>query len=331
MGFHESQNAARLARMSTWLKAFADRFLGRALRPSFREAHEPLRRELERNACLTARALVAQWDARGTPPTRLRDAEFRVFSQFGEDGIIQYLIRRVPMADEAFIEFGVEDYTESNTRFLLVNNNWRGLIIDGDPQLASHLRRDPIYWRQELMAVSAFVTTENINGIFEAAGFRGDIGLLSVDVDGNDYWLWKAIAAVQPRIVVCEYNSLFGDRYSVSVPYRADFDKTRAHFSNLYFGASLPALCHLAEEKGYRFVGSNSQGHNAFFVRADVLGELPALSAQEGYVRSRFRSSVNECGELTFLTGDERIAPIAGLEVVDVRTGQLYRVGDLMR
>jgi hypothetical protein len=290
------------------------------------EAH--LTRELTRNAVLGAQPLIARLREMPRIP-RLRDAEFRVFSQFGEDGIIQYLIQQVPIVNEAFIEFGVEDYSEANTRFLLVNNNWRGLILDGDPHLERKLRDDAIYWRHNLTAASLFVTAENINTAISNAGFSGDIGLLSIDVDGNDYWIWQALTVVSPRIVVCEYNSVFGCRYPVSVAYDPMFDKTRAHYSNLYFGASLPALCHLAHDKGYEFVGSNSTGHNAFFVRADLVGRLPKPTLTDEYQESRFRSSAGINGELTFLSGDARAKVIANLVVVDVVTGRLLRVAEL--
>ena len=294
----------------------------------FRLARENFRSEMERNAVLAAQQRIAQMKAE-PPVARIRDAEFRVFSQFGEDGIIQYLIHHVPIKNDTFIEFGVEDYDEANTRFLLVNNNWRGLILDQNPALTAKLCSDPMYWRHELIAVSSFITPENIDRLIEGAGFSGDVGLLSIDVDGNDYWVWRAISVVSPRIVVCEFNSLFGWRYPVSVSYDKDFDKTRAHYSNLFFGASLPALCHLAKEKGYEFVGSNSTGGNAFFVRRDLARDLPRPTVEEGYVRSRFRSSAGPDGRLTFLTGDARIEAIAALEVVDVVTGQKRKVSEL--
>lgn len=294
----------------------------------FRLAHGHFRSEMERNAVLAAQLRIAQMKAE-PPVARIRDAEFRVFSQFGEDGIIQYLINHVPIENDTFIEFGVEDYDEANTRFLLVNNNWRGLILDRNPTLADNLRNDSIFWRHDLTAVSSFISAENINSLLESAGFCGDIGLLSIDIDGNDYWVWRAITVVSPRIVVCEFNSLFGWRYPVSVSYDKDFDKTRAHCSNLFFGASLPALCHLAKEKGYEFVGSNSTGGNAFFVRNDLAGDLPRPTVEEGYVRSRFRSSTDIDGRLTFLRGDARVEAIAELQVTDVITGQKRKVSEL--
>jgi hypothetical protein len=284
--------------------------------------------ELERNAVLAAQPRISE--LRNSAVLRqLSDAEFRVFSQFGEDGIIQYLIQRVPIQNETFIEFGVETYHEANTRFLLINNNWRGLILDADPMFGQSLIDNPLFWRHDLTAVSSYITAENIDAVINAAGFGGDIGLLSIDIDGNDYWVWQALTAVSPRVVVCEYNSLFGNRNAVVVPYDSNFDMTKAHHSNLFFGASLPALCHLATTKGYVFVGSNSTGHNAFFVRADVADGLPQPTIESEYRRSRFRSSAGADGKLTFLSGEARSAAIGHLEVLDVLTRAKRRVSEL--
>jgi hypothetical protein len=254
---------------------------------------------------------------------RLRDAEFRVFSQFGEDGIIQYLLGRVPIQSESFIEFGVADYRESNTRFLLCNDNWRGLIFDGGTAHVNFVRSSPIGWRHSIEARSLFITRENINEAIATAGFHGDIGLLSVDIDGNDYWVLNAIEVVTPRIMVVEYNSTFGPTAAVSVPYDAAFHRTAAHPSNLYWGASLQALVLAAARKDLAFVGSNSAGNNAFFVRNDVRGDLMPVDPAEGWVEARYRESRNADGVLTYITARaDRIAAIADLPLIDVRTGE---------
>ena len=165
----------------------------------------------------------------------LQANEFQVYSQWGEDGIIQHLLRHVPVARKIFIEFGVQDYTESNTRFLLVNDNWAGLVIDGNADDIAFIRRDDIYWRRNLKAVHAFITRENINALFAEHGVSGEIGLLSVDIDGNDYWVWEAIDSVSPAIVVTEYNSRFGPERAVTVPYDPAFVREKAHHSGIYY------------------------------------------------------------------------------------------------
>lgn len=255
-------------------------------------------------------------------PRSLFDVEFKVFSQFGEDGIIQHLLRKLDRCEETFVEIGTGDYRESNTRFLALNNNWRGLAIDGGQSHMEFVLGTGLAWRHDVEPVSAFVTTDNVNSLISDNGYAGEIGLLSIDVDGNDYWLWEKVDAVSPAIVVMEYNALFGPDAAVTVPYDPSFVNSEKHYSQLYFGTSVAALKHLADERGYRFVGCNSNGNNAFFVRDDIAGDLPNLSAAEGYVRSRFLTSRNEDGTMSRMRSvEDRLKLIGHLPVVDVTTG----------
>lgn len=227
--------------------------------------------------------------------------EYRVFSQWGEDGIIQHLVSKLLIERPIFVEFGVENYTESSTRFLLINNNWSGLVIDGSPEHIDFIRNDPIFWQYNLKAECAFINRDNINELLAKNGIRGEIGLLSVDIDGNDYWVWQAINTVSPVITVVEYNARFGPDDAVTIPYDPTFVRSRAHHSMLYFGASLKALCLLGQQKGYAFVGCNSAGNNAFFVRRDrLVAGLPELTAAQGFVRNQFRESRDAAGQLLF-------------------------------
>jgi hypothetical protein len=251
---------------------------------------------------------------------QLSDVEFSVFSQFGDDGIIQWLIHRLSGLSETFVEFGVEDYREANTRFLLVNDNWSGLVMDGSSRNINAIRRDQISWRHDLQSECAFVTAENIDQLLLSHGFDGDIGLLHIDIDGNDYWVWRGLTAVRPAIAIIEYNSVFGAERAITVPHDPEFSRG-GHISNLYFGASLPALCDLALSKGYDFVGSNSAGNNAYFVLSDLHHGLKPLTAAEGYVISKFADSRDSKGRLTYLRGEQRLASLRGLPVVNTRTG----------
>lgn len=259
----------------------------------------------------------------------VQDAEFKVFSQWGEDGIIQYLTQRVQIESPVFIEFGVESYRESNTRFLLINNNWSGLVIDGSQKNIDYIKSDPIYWKYNLKADCAFITCENINQLIVRNGLSGDIGLLSVDIDGNDYWVWNAIDTINPCIIVCEYNSLWGFRDAVSTPYDAGFMRGSKHYSNLYYGASIKALNDLAIAKGYSLVCGNSAGNNVFFVRNDLLGNLKPVDIEDAWVQSQFRESRDQKGKLTYLDFDERRALVSDMPLIDVRTGKLIKVRDL--
>jgi len=252
----------------------------------------------------------------------LHEAEFRVFSQFGDDGILQWLTHHVPLAQRVFAEFGVADYREATTRFLMMHDNWSGLVMDGDPGNVARIQQSEYFAQHELDARAVFIDRDNINGLLRSAGLPHDLGLLHIDLDGNDYWVWEAITVVSPVLLVLEYNSVFGNARAISVPYDARFRRTQAHASNLYFGASLPALHALSARKGYAFLGCNRAGNNAYFVRRDHLAApLQELSLEEGYVRSKFRESRDATGALTCVTGDDRLALIRGLPVVNVTTG----------
>jgi hypothetical protein len=254
--------------------------------------------------------------------TRLQDYEFKVFSQWGEDGILQYLTRRVPMVNKTFIEFGVEDFFESNCRYLMVKDNWQGFVIDGSASNIARLQAAPFYWQHQLDAVNAFVTRDNINELLARSGFDEDLGILSVDLDGNDYYVLDAIRGFRPRILICEFNTVFGPSRKISVPYRSDFQRTRAHASNLYWGASLAAMAHLARCRGYTLVGINSAANNAFFLRDDLVDEhFEALSAEQAFAPSNYRESRDEKGRLSFLPAAQRLEALRGMPVFDVETG----------
>lgn len=252
----------------------------------------------------------------------IKKAEFRVFSQWGDDGIIQFLVDYLDISNKTFIEFGVENYQEANTRFLLLNNQWKGLVLDGDVKNVNSIIHDEIYWKYDLNAVNAFITKENINDIILRNGFEGEIGLLSIDIDGNDYWVWEAITVIDPLIVVIEYNAIFRADRSITVPYQAHFNRTQAHYSNLYFGASIQALCELAEMKGYSFIGCTSSGNNAYFVQKTRTKELVIKSPQEGFVNSFSRESRDKSGKLTYAKNDQRLELIKGEKVINVLNGQ---------
>jgi hypothetical protein len=263
---------------------------------------------------------------------KISDAEFKVFSQTGDDGIIQFLINKVRLLpdENRFVEFGVESYRESNTRFLLMNNNWKGLVMEADKDYVNSIKKWKDYWKFDLAAVGVFVTRKNINNLFDKYGFNKNIGLLSIDVDGNDYWLWEAFTLTKPVIVVIEYNSLFGSRSAVTIPYNEEFYRTKAHYSNLYWGTSLKALCNLAKSKGYVFLGSNSSGNNAYFVRKDRKGNLKEVSPESGYVESRYRESRDRDGNLTFLSGKERLNEIKNMKVYDVESNKVYQLKNIL-
>jgi hypothetical protein len=265
--------------------------------------------------------LQSRWVA-GLRSDEIERAEFRVFSQFGEDGIIQFLVQRVPIGNQVFVEFGVEDYAESNTRFLLVHDAWRGLIIDAGTAHRRFLEDSRLAWRTTVDAATAFIDRENVNYVIRAGGVSGEIGLLSIDIDGNDYWVLEAIDCVSPQILVTEYNSVFGPERAVTVPYDPGFDRGSKHFSHLYWGASLQALARAADRKGLALVGGNRAGNNAFFVRREALGDIPERTAEQCWRPAQFRESRGPDGELTLLSSDaEKLRLLRDLPLVDLDSG----------
>lgn len=215
--------------------------------------------------------------------TAIRNAEFKVFSKHGGDGILLYIFSKIGVTSHTFVEMGVEDGRECNTANLSLNFGWKGLLIDANEEW---IKSADIFYKEKLGKMSSnvktaasFITVENINQLLLDNGFRDEIDLLSIDIDGNDYWIWKTINAVRPRVVVAEYNDVFGLK-PITIKYNPGF-----HYQNdSYFGASLTALTKLAKEKGYILVGCDSYGHDAFFVRKDVAeGKFIELTPEEAF------------------------------------------------
>jgi len=196
-------------------------------------------------------------------------------------------------------------------------------VMDSSPANVKHIKERYYYWQYDLLAVDALVDTENVNALISKAGFNPELGLLHIDIDGNDYWVWKSIHFFNPVIVILEYNSVFGIDKPWTIPYDPKFSRTVAHHSNLYYGASLLSLCDLADEKGYDFVGCNTAGNNAFFIRKDKTRDITVLSPEEGYVISNFSESRNETGRLTYVRGRDRLTEIRGMRVHNTRTNKI--------
>jgi len=252
----------------------------------------------------------------------LSEYEWGVFSQWGEDGIIQFLIREVEIQNKTFIEFGVEDFSESNCRYLLISSDWQGFVIDGSDENIRQLQKSYFYWRHDLQSMAAFVDKENINELLKKSDFNRDLGILSVDIDGNDYHILKAINVFEPRIIISEFNPYFGTERAVSVPYDPKFCRTEKHYSNLYFGASIRAIEFVLNEKGYTLIGTGMTGSNAYFVRNDLITERLSLFAKNSINFNGFcRESRDKDGNLSFLRAEDRLYEIKGLPVLNVLTG----------
>ena len=249
----------------------------------------------------------------------LSEIEFQVFSQWGEDGIIDWIINKFPNIPKSFLEIGTQDYKESNTRFLLINKNWDGFLIEGDDNEVKKIKSQRIYWKHKLTIKSEFVTKENINSVVKKLNVPKKIGLLSLDIDGVDYWVLKKLSVLEPSIIICEYNSLYGLNKPITVPYKKDFDRSKEHYSNLYYGASIQAFIELMKSKQYFLLGTNSAGNNAFFMKNKFLKEANKAIVEKKIFTSKFRESKNKNGNLTFLDKKESLKLIQNQFVIDLK------------
>ncbi len=218
----------------------------------------------------------------------LRRREFQALTESGEAGILLYLFSRIGTTNRRSIEFGIGDVRKCNTTNLVLSFGWSGLLIDGSSSCVEEARAffsDPMRaCSGEMKCVDAWLTPETINPVFTENGFEGEIDLLSLDIDGNDYWIWQAIDVISPRVAVVEYNSSLGPDDSLTVKYEPMFSRYTHHPLGWHHGASLTALERLGRKKGYVLIGCESMGHNAFFVRSDVAASVfDALTPKEAF------------------------------------------------
>jgi hypothetical protein len=216
-------------------------------------------------ALRTERLLASE---RAQDPKRLLRYGFRGYSQNDEDGILQEIFRRIGVVEKTFVEFGVGSGRENNTLYLLFSG-WRGLWIEADHSAIVAIRKGLSEYIRggQLTLLEEFVHKDNIDSLLRRGGFEGEIDVLSIDISGNDYWVWKATSAVNPRVLCVEYNATFRPPASLVMNYRRDYRWDGTNYS----GASLKALEELGSQKGYALVGCCLAGVNAFFVRRDLV------------------------------------------------------------
>tara|TARA_B100000959_G_scaffold200151_1_gene209447 strand:- start:287 stop:1198 length:912 start_codon:yes stop_codon:yes gene_type:complete len=258
----------------------------------------------------------------------LKDVEFSVFSQWGDDGIINWIINNIPIKDKIFLEIGTENYKESNTRFLLIKNNWTGHIIEIDKKHTDNIKKQSIYWKYDLNVHNHKVTRENINNIIKNINLK-NIGLFSLDIDGIDYWIWREIKKLNPVIFICEFNSVFGNKKKITVPYDKNFNRTKFHYSNLAFGASIQAFIKVSQKKGYEFIGTNSNGVNAYFIKKNHYKFIKSKIKHRGIFTSKTRESRDRNYNKTFLKDDKRLKKIKNVKVYDIEKNKLIKIKDI--
>jgi hypothetical protein len=237
-------------------------------------------------------------------PERLLAQRFRLASQNQEDGITLALLKEVGISSRRFVEIG-SGLSGGNSAVLVREWGWTGLMVDGggSTRMEQVGRRFP-----GVTAVNAWVTRDNINSLIASHGLTGEVDLFSLDLDGVDYWIWEAMCACSPRVVVLEYNSMFGPDRAVTVPYDAAFDRSRHHA--MYFGASLAAWARLGTRKGYRLVAVEPAGINAFFVRHELATHIPAVDPRTAYRILEKHDVLMAAGEDVFAYAERERLPL---------------------
>lgn len=262
-----------LKRLTKSLTAFANlRLLPQDMRVQVKQTRSLLS-EASRTSRMMANAELdrLRTDEKLIDPKRLERFGCKGYSQNDEDGIIREIFRRIGTTDKRFVEFGTGNGLENNTLFLLCQE-WSGLWIDGS-DVDHAAQKDVFGWaitENRLNAVQSFLTVDNINTVIGDGGMKGEIDLLSVDIDGNDYHIWKAIDVVAPRVLVIEYNAYAPPPVRWVMKYDPSYVWDG---ESSYFNSSLQSLEDLGRTKGYTLVGCNLSGLNAFFVRSDLTAD----------------------------------------------------------
>ena len=220
-------------------------------------------------------------------PLKLNRFEYSAFSQNGEDGIIEEIFKRIGTTNKYFIEFGVESGVECNSTYLL-HQGWKGLWIEGGKKCVDliNTKFKSKIEAGDLAVLQKFITRENIESLFESAGSPNEPDLLSIDIDGNDFYVWESITKYNPRVVIIEYNGLF----KPGVEFKVNYDPNAVWDKSNIFGSSIESLYHLGNKKGYSLVGCCFTGVNAFFVRNDLIKNnfLEPFTTENHYEPQRF-------------------------------------------
>ena len=280
-------------------------------------------KEITKSIALSGKACLLAKQTKYDEYKDINQAEFKIFSQNGEDGIIDYLLYKLKIQDPIYVEIGVENYDESNTRFLYETTNSQGLMIDRDID-EKKLNQKFETWKGRLSISNELITAENTSDILKNKNYNKELDLFSIDIDGIDYWVIKGLRDKISKIFIAEYNPLFGADIEVSVPNIKNFNRTKYHYSNLCWGMSLKSLINLMVRKGYIFLGSNALKNNAFFVQKFYQNNFEEiykninLDDLKKFTDYKFRESRNKKNNLTYLNPMQQIELIRECEVVDL-------------
>ena len=267
----------------------------------------------------------------------IQENELKIYSQNGEDGIIDFLLYKLRILKPNFIEIGVGEYVESNTRFLYERFYPRGIIIDCLEDLDKKVFSNVSRWKGDLKVLENFVASDNIDSLI-SKNCDFDVDLFSIDIDGTDYWVIDKLKPNFSKIFVAEYNAVFGDIFDISIPNIKNFDRKSYHHSHLCYGMSLRALIRIMKEKGFYFIGTNNFRNNAFFINEtfshneyfSCLDKMDDNNLSQ-HTNSIYKESRDKLGKLNFLKGNQRLDDIIECEIVDFtdQNGTLKKIKDL--
>jgi len=260
----------------------------------------------------------------------INEAEEKIFSQNGEDGIIDYFLEILNISDPKFIEIGVENYIEANTRLLYHIRNSQGLIVDQSIDI-NKLTKNLDLWKGRIKVLKKSVSPENINKIINYEQFNKNLDLFSIDIDGLDFWVIKELPANFAKICIAEYNPLFGSEIEITVPNIENFDRTSYHYSNLCWGVSLKGLISVMKKKNFTFLGTNNLKNNAFFINKDFeqlfKQVIPDGNLElEKYTDHKFKESRDKKGNLNYLSRKDQLKEIEDCQVVNINKSLTEKV-----
>ena len=293
------------------IKKKIDNYLSRVVNRSLEKLHF-------QNGCSTLN--LSRYNYKNVK--KIIETDLKIYSQNGEDGIIDYLLFSLNIEKPKFIEIGVGDYSESNTRFFFERTSGDGLIIDIIDDFEKKVKENVKIWKGDLKILQQNIDANNILDTLKNNNFSQKIDLLSLDIDGIDYWILKELPKNFCKILVAEYNPYFGDKFKITVPNIKNFNRSSYHYSNLCFGASLPALIDLLKTKGMDFVGTNLFKNNAFFVNNDFVKMLNLEKINELdlklYVNANFRESRNISGSMSYIDPKNVLNQIKDCKIIDL-------------
>jgi hypothetical protein len=283
---------------------------------------------------LAASAAINASKASRNTYENLWDSEVRVFSQWGEDGILDYLFDVAGISKPRILEFGAGNFTECNSRFAAEYRNASAYLVDMRDDLVKNTKELDIYWRNSIFPIQDFITPESAKThLLNAKEKMGGVDVISLDIDGNDYWVLQELDLANVSIVVCEYNPIYGSTGSYSIVRDDNFDRTKAHFSWLHYGMSLKAAIEIMGKQDLVFVGSNRVGNNAFFIRTEFLNRLPFSIPNserlELFVDWRIRESRDENQKLNYTSIIQGRMEIRDCVVIDLKEKKEIKVWEI--